>query len=286
MRAMLVLLLALTLLVARVRADDPHDALAADDLALLAPRLDRWTNLHACDSPLLEPVRDPAPREVVGGQLDLDPVAGQDPDEIHPHLAGDVGQHAMAVFELDPEHRIRQGLDYCPLDLDRVVLRLLRLPLFHLPPSASHQAASRVSTSGPESVTATVSSKWAARLPSSVTAVQWSASPRTPQCPIVTIGSIASTMPDRRTGPLPGSPKFGIWGSSWRARPMPWPTKARTTPYPAASTCRCTAAETSPSRWPGRTWAMARSSASRVTSSSRWTAGGTSPTGSVTAASA
>src|SRR5262245_56988265 len=174
-------------------------------------------------SPLFEPVRDPAPGQIVGGQFYLHPVAGQDPDEVHPHLAGDMGQHPVAILQLHPEHRIGQGLDHRALDLDRIVLRLLWLPIFHLATLAPHQAASRVSTSGPDSVTATVSSKWAARLPSSVTAVQRSVSTRTPQCPIVTIGSIASTMPGRRTGPLPGSPKFGIWGSSWRARPMPWP---------------------------------------------------------------
>src|SRR6185503_10494902 len=38
---------ALALLVARVgRADDPHDALAPHDLAVLADLPDRWTNLH------------------------------------------------------------------------------------------------------------------------------------------------------------------------------------------------------------------------------------------------
>src|SRR5262245_44109647 len=39
--------LALALLVARVLADDPHDARAADDLAVLAPDLDRRLDFHA-----------------------------------------------------------------------------------------------------------------------------------------------------------------------------------------------------------------------------------------------
>jgi hypothetical protein len=38
--------LPLALLVARVLADDPHDALAADDLAILAPDLDRRLDFH------------------------------------------------------------------------------------------------------------------------------------------------------------------------------------------------------------------------------------------------
>src|SRR5690242_16175176 len=40
-------LLSLTLLVARIVADDPHDALAAHDLAVLAPDLDRRTYFHS-----------------------------------------------------------------------------------------------------------------------------------------------------------------------------------------------------------------------------------------------
>src|SRR5207342_3593075 len=38
-------------------------------------------------------VRDATPIEVVGRQLDLDLVAGKDPDVVHAHLPGDVGQH-------------------------------------------------------------------------------------------------------------------------------------------------------------------------------------------------
>src|SRR6266850_8052890 len=39
---------------------------------------------------LLEPVRDPTTREIVGRQLHLHTVTGQDPDEVHPHLAAHV----------------------------------------------------------------------------------------------------------------------------------------------------------------------------------------------------
>src|SRR5215217_5365390 len=45
--------LALPLLVPRVRADDPDDATPADDLALVAHRLDRRPNLHRGTSPYL-----------------------------------------------------------------------------------------------------------------------------------------------------------------------------------------------------------------------------------------
>src|SRR5262245_54907931 len=38
-------------------------------------------------------VRDPTSVEVVRGQLDLDLVPREDPDVVHAHLPGDVGQH-------------------------------------------------------------------------------------------------------------------------------------------------------------------------------------------------
>src|SRR5262249_15700224 len=78
---------------------------------------------------LLEPVCDAAARQVVGRQLDLDPVARQDPDEVHAHLARDVGQHAVPIVQLDAEHGVRERLDNLALHLDRVVLRLLALAL-------------------------------------------------------------------------------------------------------------------------------------------------------------
>src|SRR5438067_1934107 len=45
---------------------------------------------HSTISLLLEPVRDPAAREVVRRQLDLHAVPGQDANEVHAHLAADV----------------------------------------------------------------------------------------------------------------------------------------------------------------------------------------------------
>ena len=69
-------------------------------------------------------VGDAAPAEVVGGELDLHAVTGQDPDVVHPHLPGDVREHLVAVLELHSEHGVGQRLDDRPLDQDRVVLGL------------------------------------------------------------------------------------------------------------------------------------------------------------------
>src|SRR6266545_3680861 len=39
-----------------------------------------------------------------------------------PHLDRHMGQHLVAVFQLDPEHRVRERLNHRSLDLDRVFL--------------------------------------------------------------------------------------------------------------------------------------------------------------------
>src|SRR3954452_14274294 len=85
---------------------------------------------------LLESVGDPAAGQVVGRQLYSNPVAGQDPDEVHPELPADMSQDAVAVLQLDREHRVGQRLDDRSLDFDRVLLghRLLSFPFSHRVP--------------------------------------------------------------------------------------------------------------------------------------------------------
>src|SRR5215212_2400363 len=197
--------LPLTLFVFRVLANDPHDALAADDFAFRADPLHRRTYFHdrLPFSRLLETVDDPAPSEVVRRQLHQDPVARQDADEMLPHLAGDVCQDLMLVVQLHAEHRVGERLDHHGLDLDR--LFFFGQTLFS-PVSAQTRYQLKPKTRAPDEVTATENSKWADREPSTVRAVQPSASIRTPALPALTIGSIASTSPGRSFGPLPGLP--------------------------------------------------------------------------------
>src|SRR5512141_1795011 len=45
----------------------------------------------------LQAVRDPPPGEVIGRELDADPVAREDPDEVHPQLPADMGEDAVPV---------------------------------------------------------------------------------------------------------------------------------------------------------------------------------------------
>src|SRR6478609_2656372 len=115
---------ALALLVTRVLADHAHAAVAADDLALLTDLLDTGSDLHRGPVALLVAVRDPTPGEVVGGELHLHLVAGEDADVVHAHLPGDVRQHLVAVLQLHPEHGVREGLEDRAFEHDGVVFRL------------------------------------------------------------------------------------------------------------------------------------------------------------------
>src|SRR5664279_193234 len=71
---------------------------------------------------LLEPIRNATTSQVVRRQLHPDSIAGQDADEVHAQLAGDVCQNAVAVLEFDGEHGVGQRLQHGPFDLYRVLL--------------------------------------------------------------------------------------------------------------------------------------------------------------------
>ena len=56
-------------------------------------------------------------------------VTGQDPDEIHAELAGNVCQNDVSVANVNLEHSIRQCISYDALNLDYVVLsQVINLP--------------------------------------------------------------------------------------------------------------------------------------------------------------
>src|SRR5262245_62727025 len=111
---------ALPLLVPGVRADDDGAAVSLDDAAALAHGLDGWTDLHR--SSLLHSKGDSAAGEVIGRELDLDTIAGEDADVVLAHLPGDTSEDGMAIVELHPEHRRRKRLDNLAFDLDLLFL--------------------------------------------------------------------------------------------------------------------------------------------------------------------
>src|SRR6266571_3478993 len=156
---------------------------------------------------LLVAVHDPAARQVVRRELDRDLVTRQDLDEMHPHLARDVGQHLVPVLQLHAEHRVRQWLHHRALDLDAFFLRQSpRYPSAAQSGSPRHNSPSPERISGPFRPTATVCSKCALSDPSLVTTVQPSGRVTTSGPPAFTIGSIASTCPTMRRGPRSGGP--------------------------------------------------------------------------------
>ena len=57
--------------------------------------------------PLPVTEHDATPGEVVGGYFDLDAITRKDPDAVHAHFPGTMGQHVMPVFELYLEHGVR-----------------------------------------------------------------------------------------------------------------------------------------------------------------------------------
>src|SRR5581483_3973367 len=111
--------LSLPLLVPRVRADDHGRAVPLDDAAALAHRLDGGANFHLFSA---VSVGDATAAQVVGAQLHLDLVAGEDADVVLAHLPGDGREDGVPAVELHPEHRARERLDDLAFNLDLLFL--------------------------------------------------------------------------------------------------------------------------------------------------------------------
>src|SRR2546429_9003132 len=77
-------------------------------------------------------VGDPAPRQIVGRDLHLDTVSGQDTDAMHSHLSRAVGEHLVPVLELDSEHGVGERLDNRPFEHDRVLFGLGQMILLRM----------------------------------------------------------------------------------------------------------------------------------------------------------
>src|SRR5439155_14098617 len=121
-RAIRYLLLALALPVPADGTNHEDGPLPPNNLALLAAPLDRCPYFHA-NRLLLRPhpTRDPPTLQVVWRQLHEHLGPRDHPNEVHPHLPRDVGQHVVAVLELDLEHRVGEGLTDHALHLDDVL---------------------------------------------------------------------------------------------------------------------------------------------------------------------
>jgi hypothetical protein len=70
---------------------------------------------------LLGPEHNPGPAQIVRRQFHRDFVAGKDADIVHPHLARNVAEHHVAVFQLYSKRCIREILKNLALHLYDVV---------------------------------------------------------------------------------------------------------------------------------------------------------------------
>src|SRR6266568_2842256 len=131
--------LSLALLVLRVDTNHPHHAAPMDHLALVANLFHRCPYFHAalllapvpkCRNkigPLLISVHNPAARQIVRRELHRDFVSRQNADEILAHLAGNMSQNLVLVFQLNAKHGVRQRLDHRCHDFNGVLLRISRV---------------------------------------------------------------------------------------------------------------------------------------------------------------
>ncbi len=62
----------------------------------------------------------PAARKVIGAHLNRDLISGEDSDEIHTKLSGNMRQDDMTVTDIDLEHGVGQGLYDDALSFDFV----------------------------------------------------------------------------------------------------------------------------------------------------------------------
>ena len=95
---------------------------------------------------------------------------------------------------------------------------------------------------------------------------------------MVIMGSMVKVIPGSMIVRAPASKWWGTDGGPWNCSPIPWPTKALTTPYPWPAASVSMARPMSEMGRPGRTASMATSRHSRVTPTRRREASSTLPT--------
>ena len=82
---------------------------------------------------LLASPGDPTLSQIIRRHLNGYFVTGQDLDEVHAELAGNVYQNGVSVANVDFEHSIRQCIGYDALNLDYVVFcQVMTLPGYSL----------------------------------------------------------------------------------------------------------------------------------------------------------
>jgi hypothetical protein len=91
--------------------------------SLIGLRFSSFSSGQCWEVRSLRPEHDASTTQVVGGQFNGHFVSRQDADVVHPHLAGNMPEHYMAVFQFDPEGGVGEVFDDLPLHLNNVVFR-------------------------------------------------------------------------------------------------------------------------------------------------------------------
>ena len=120
-------MLALSLLMLGVLANDHDFALALNDLAFLAHGLNGRSYFHLIYLLLASPGNSAA-GNIVRRHLHRDLVTGEDPDKVHPELSGNMRQYDVAVADIHLEHGVGQGFNYRALEFDYVVFCQSKFP--------------------------------------------------------------------------------------------------------------------------------------------------------------
>jgi hypothetical protein len=119
--------------VTRLLADHADVTGPSNDLALLTHWLDAGANFHVVsfsnclERELFVAVGDAAASHVVGRNLNLDLVAGQNTDAVHAHFPRTVSENGVPVLQFDTEHRVGKWLDDGTLYGERVFLWLTQV---------------------------------------------------------------------------------------------------------------------------------------------------------------
>lgn len=70
----------------------------------------RAWKLRGATTGVTEPVNYASFGRIIATDLNFDPVAGKDPNEVLPDLAGDIAEDKVLVVEADTEHAVGEGL--------------------------------------------------------------------------------------------------------------------------------------------------------------------------------
>jgi hypothetical protein len=62
--------------------------------------------------PLFPPVHDPAPSQIIGGELNGNLITRENLNEMHSHFSGNVRENTVPVVQFNPEHGVGQGLHH------------------------------------------------------------------------------------------------------------------------------------------------------------------------------